>query len=65
MEEYDNYTPDYDDGQQFIQDEEEAFIAHTVNDVNSIISEVGIDHIMRNLNEYSIEQMVKWLAKKY
>jgi len=61
----DDYTPDYDPGYQLQSDQEEAYIAHTAIDVNSIISEVGVEHIMENLNEYSIEQIVKWLAKHY
>ena len=66
MEEYDNYTPDYDPGmQQQLQDQEEAYIVHTVNDVNAIIHEVGVGIIMENLSDYSKEQIVKWLAKHY
>ena len=62
----DNFLPDYDQGmQQQLQEQEEAYIVHTVNDINSIIQEVGVEIVMENLNDYSTEQIVKWLAKHY
>jgi PP-loop superfamily ATP-utilizing enzyme len=61
----DNYTPDYDEGMQLQSDQEEAYVVHTVNDINTIIQEVGVEIVMENLNDYSTEQIVKWLAKHY
>ena len=62
----DNFLPDYDHGmQQQLQEQEEAYIVHSVNDINSIIQEVGVEIVMEHLNEYSTEQIVKWLAKHY
>jgi len=61
----DNYTPDYDEGMQLQSDQEEAYVVHTVNDINTIIQEVGAEIVMEHLNDYSTEQIVKWLAKHY
>ena len=62
----DNFLPDYDHGmQQRLQEQEEAYIVHSVNDINSIIQEVGVEIVMEHLSDYSREQMVKWLAKHY
>lgn len=61
----DNYTPDYDEGMQIQSDQEEAYVVHTVNDINTIIQEIGVEIVMENLNDYSTEQIVKWLAKHY
>lgn len=61
----DNYTPDYDEGMQLHSDQEEAYVVHTVNDINAIISEVGVEIVMEHLSDYSKEQIVKWLAKHY
>jgi len=61
----DNYTPDYDEGMQLQSDQEEAYVVHTVNDINTIIQEIGVEIVMENLNDYSTEQIVKWLAKHY
>jgi len=62
----DNFLPDYDQGmQQQLQEQEEAYIVHSVNDINSIIQEVGVEIVMEHLSDYSREQMVKWLAKHY
>jgi len=61
----DNYTPDYDEGMQLQSDQEEAYVVHTVNDINTIIQEVGVEIVMEHLNDYSTEQIVKWLAKHY
>ena len=61
----DNYTPDYDEGMQLQSDQEEAYVVHTVNDINTIIQEIGVEIVMEHLNDYSTEQIVKWLAKHY
>ena len=61
----DDYTPDYDEGMQLQSDQEEAYVVHTVNDINTIIQEIGVEIVMENLNDYSTEQIVKWLAKHY
>ena len=61
----DNFLPDFDEGYGVVDDQEEAYIMHTLKDVDSIIQEIGIDLVMRGLNDYSKEQMVKWLAKNY
>lgn len=60
----DNYTPDYDDARA-MNDEEEAYVMHSIMDINSVINEVGVDIVMKNLDDYAIEQIVKWLAKNY
>ena len=60
----DNYTPDYDDARP-MDDEEEAYVMHAIMDINSVINEVGVEIVMKNLDDYAIEQIVKWLAKKY
>jgi len=61
----DNYTPDFDEGMQLQSDQEEAYVIHTIQDINSIISEIGVDIVMKHLDDYSQEQIVKWLAKNY
>jgi len=61
----DNYTPDFDEGMQLQSDQEEAYVIHTIQDINSIISEIGVDIVMKHLDDYSKEQIVKWLAKNY
>ena len=61
----DNYTPDFDEGMQLQSDQEEAYVIHTIQDINSIISEIGVDIVMKHLDDYSPEQIVKWLAKNY
>jgi PP-loop superfamily ATP-utilizing enzyme len=50
---------------QLQSDQEEAYVVHTVNDINTIIQEVGVEIVMEHLNDYSTEQIVKWLAKHY
>ena len=59
------YLPDFDEGYGIIDQQEEAYVIHTIKDIDSIIQEVGIAFVMSNLNDYSKEQIVKWLAKKY
>lgn len=62
----DNFLPDYDQGQMQLQDQqEEAYVVHRCNDINAIIQEIGVEIVMEHLNEYSTEQIVKWLAKHY
>lgn len=61
----DEYLPDFDEGYGVRDDQEEAYVMHTIKDVDSIIAEIGVDIVMRHLNDYSKEQIVKWLAKKY
>lgn len=61
----DNYLPDFDEGYGIVDDQEEAYVLHTIKDIDSIIQEIGIDIVMKSLNDYSKEQMVKWLAKHY
>lgn len=61
----DEYLPDYDEGYGVVDNQEEGYVIHTVNDINSIIQEIGVDIVMVNLSDYSKEQIVKWLAKNY
>ena len=61
----DNYLPDFDEGYGLVDDQEEAYVLHTIKDIDSIIQEIGIDIVMKSLNDYSKEQIVKWLAKHY
>jgi predicted GTPase len=61
----DEYLPDYDEGSGVVDNQEEGYVIHTVNDINSIIQEIGVDIVMINLSDYSKEQIVKWLAKNY
>ena len=61
----DNYLPDFDEGYGIVDNQEEAYVLHTIKDIDSIIQEIGIDIVMKSLNDYSKEQMVKWLAKHY
>jgi predicted component of type VI protein secretion system len=61
----DNYTPEYDEGMQLQSDQEEAYVMHTIMGINSVISEVGVDIVMKHLDDYAKEQIVKWLAKNY
>lgn len=61
----DNYTPDFDEGYGIVDDQEEAYVIHTIRDIDAIISEIGVDIVMANLNDYSKEQIIRWLAKKY
>ena len=60
-----NYLPDFDDGYGVVDDHEEAYVMHTIRDIDSIIQEIGVDIVMKALNDYSKEQIVKWLAKHY
>jgi predicted GTPase len=61
----DEYLPDYDEGYGVVDNQEEGYVIHTVNDINSIIQEIGVDIVMINLSDYSKEQIVKWLSKNY
>jgi PP-loop superfamily ATP-utilizing enzyme len=61
----DNYLPDFDEGYGVVDDQEEAYVMHTIKDIDAIIQEIGVDIVMKGLNDYSKEQIVKWLAKKY
>ena len=61
----DNYTPNFDEGMELQSSQEEAYVIHTIRDTNSIIAEIGVDIVMRNLDDYAKEQIVKWLAKNY
>lgn len=60
-----NFLPDADEGYGVINEQEEAYVIHTIKDIDSIIQEIGIEIVMKGLNDYSREQMVKWLAKNY
>ena len=61
----DNFLPDPDDGYGVVDQQEEAYVLHTIKDIDSIIKEIGIEIVMKNLDDYSKEQIVKWLAKNY
>jgi len=61
----DNYLPDFDEGYGVVDDQEEAYVMHTIKDIDAIIQEIGVEIVMKGLNDYSKEQIVKWLAKKY
>lgn len=59
------YLPDFDEGYGIHDEQEEAYVIHTIKDLDSIIQEIGVDFVMSNLSDYSRTQIVKWLAKKY
>ena len=49
----DSYTPDFDEGMELQSSQEEAYVIHTIRDTNSIIAEIGVDIVMRNLDDYA------------
>jgi len=65
MSDENQYLPNYDECWYPNTDEEEAYVVHSVNDINTIIQEIGVDIVMEHLNDYSKEQIVRWLAKHY